>query len=197
MNDKPELQLISESRNGNREAIDELFRRHYPVCVKVARRILQSPDQSMDAVQSAYLSAWRNFHSYRGDANFKTWISRIVMNQCLMQVRNASHAARPISLDQSTPGYAQLVIRDVSPTPEDRMQRVERETLLKVAAKLPPILRDALHLVAFHGLSLSETAAALALSVPTIKTRLFRARSLMRSELTNLREQIIPMKEAA
>ena len=82
MPDKPELQLITDSRNGDMEAIAELFRRHYPVSVNVARRILPARDESSDAVQSAYLSAFRNFNSFRGDSSFKTRASAGSCSSC-------------------------------------------------------------------------------------------------------------------
>src|SRR5271165_1395526 len=72
MPDKSELQLIIESRTGDREAIAELFRRHYPLSIRVARRMLPVRDESLDVVQSAYLSAYRNFNSFRADSSFKT-----------------------------------------------------------------------------------------------------------------------------
>ena len=72
LNDTPEPQLIGDARNGNRDAIAELFRRHYPHSIAVARRILPEQEVFLDAVQSAYLSAFRNFQAFRGDASFKT-----------------------------------------------------------------------------------------------------------------------------
>src|ERR1700730_6061265 len=122
MPDKPELQLITDSRNGDREAMAELFRRHYPLSIRLARRILPERDESSDAVQSAYLSAFRNFNSFRGDSSFKTWITRIVVNQCLMHVRNSARPRHFISLDDSDSGLGPVLVRDMAPTPEDLMQ---------------------------------------------------------------------------
>ena len=84
-----EQQLISRARNGDEDAIAELFRRHYTHSISVARRILPSQEESLDAVQSAYLSAFRNIQSFREEASFKTWITRIVQNQCLMHLRES------------------------------------------------------------------------------------------------------------
>lgn len=82
MSHRPELQLITDARNGDRDAMAELFRRHHPLLIRVARRILPACDEYSDAVQSAYLSAFRNFKSFRGDSSFRTWITQIVINQC-------------------------------------------------------------------------------------------------------------------
>src|SRR5262249_22422088 len=77
-----EIDLIPLARQGDRLAIAELFRRHYPSSLSVARRILGSGEDSYDAVQTAYCSAFEHFSSFRGEAGFRTWITRIVMNCC-------------------------------------------------------------------------------------------------------------------
>jgi RNA polymerase sigma-70 factor (ECF subfamily) len=188
MSDKPELQLITDSRNGDMEAMAELFRRHYPISISLARRILPARDESSDAVQSAYLSAFRNFNSFRGESSFKTWITQIVINQCLVHVRSSAHRQHFISLDDSMSGLARVVIRDTAPTPEDVVQSREMcKTLRDTTARLPRPLRETFSLCALSGLSIAETAKELGLSVPATKTRLFRARSYMRSALKNVR----------
>jgi RNA polymerase sigma-70 factor (ECF subfamily) len=189
MLDKPELQLITDSRNGDMEAMAELFRRHYPLAFSAARRILPERDESSDAVQSAFLSAFRNFNSFRGDSSFRTWITRIVINHCLMHIRNSAHRRHFISLDASVSGLAPVVVRDMAPTPEDRMQSREmRKTLDETTARLPRPLREPFTLCAISGLSIAETAQELGLTVSATKTRLFRARSFMRSELKTMRD---------
>jgi RNA polymerase sigma-70 factor (ECF subfamily) len=189
MSGKPELQLITDSRNGDTEAMAELFRQYYPLSISLARRILPARDESSDAVQSAYLSAFRNFNVFRGDSSFKTWITRIVVNQCLMRVRSSARTRRFISLDDSVSGLGPVLVRDKAPTPEDLMQRAEmRKTLVETVDRLPRPLRETFTLRAISGLSLAETAKALGLTVPATKTRLFRARSFMRSALKNMRD---------
>jgi RNA polymerase sigma-70 factor (ECF subfamily) len=190
MPDKPELQLIADSRNGDIEAMAELFRQHYPLSISLARRILPARDESSDAVQSAYLSAFRNFNSFRGDSSFKTWITRIVINHCLMHIRNSAHRRHFISLDDSVSGMTPVVVRDMTPTPEDLMQsRETRKMLGETTARLPRLLRETFTLCAISGLSIAETAKALGLTVPATKTRLFRARSFMRSALKSMRDK--------
>jgi RNA polymerase sigma-70 factor, ECF subfamily len=183
---KPELQLITESRNGDMEAMAELFRRHYPRSISLARRILPARDESSDAVQSAYLSAFRNFNSFRGDSSFKTWIARIVVNHCLMHLRKSARWRRFVNLDDCDSGSAPVVVRDMKPTPEDLMQNREMCRMLgETTARLPLPLRETFTLFVISGLSIAETAKELSLTVPATKTRLFRARSFMRSALKN------------
>src|SRR5258708_2288483 len=143
LNEAPETQLIGDARNGNRDAIAELFRRHYAHSITVARRILPAQEEFLDAVQSAYLSAFRNFQSFRGDASFKTWITRIVLNQCLMRVREPGRHRITLSLDQPSIGGTLPSIAGDSPTPEALVLWAEMESAIAdAAAKLPKGLSD-------------------------------------------------------
>src|SRR5580704_4795411 len=99
MREKREPDLIAAAKLGDGAAIAELFERHYPSSLGVARRILRSEEESQDAVQSAYLSAFRHLRSFRGDAAFKTWITRIVTNHCLMRLRQPWRRVTRINLE--------------------------------------------------------------------------------------------------
>ena len=187
MHDKPESELVTHSRNGDTSAMDELFRRHYFSLIGVARGILASQDEFLDAVQSAYLAAFRNFDSFQGEASFKTWITRIVINQCLMRLREPARHRPSLSLDHPGPSGTLPVVVDRAPTPEDHAQRAEtRKAVLDAAARLPTNLRDVTR-CSLSGLSLRETAQALGLTEQAAKMRMFRARSRMRIELKAFR----------
>jgi RNA polymerase sigma-70 factor (ECF subfamily) len=149
----------------------------------VARRILPVQEEFMDAVQSAYLAAYRNFKSFRGDASFKTWITRIVLNQCLMRLREPRGRRFTRSLDLLGRDGAPPSIAVESRTPEDLALRAEIESAVAEAvSKLPKALGD-VFTRSLSGLSIRDTAEALGLTVPATKTRLFRARSQLRQEL--------------
>jgi RNA polymerase sigma-70 factor (ECF subfamily) len=184
LNETPETQLIGDARNGNRDAITELFRRHYAHSIAVARRILPAQEEFLDAVQSAYLSAFRNFQSFRGDASFKTWITRIVLNQCLMRLRRRRWCRFGLSLDLLERTGAPPSVAEDSPSPENLALRAEMEsTVAKAVSKLPGPLRDVFTRCGVSGLTMRDTADALGLTVPATKTRLFRARLQLRQEL--------------
>jgi RNA polymerase sigma-70 factor, ECF subfamily len=188
MHNKPELQLIADFRNGDVGAITESFQRHYASSLRVTRRILPARDESQDAVQSAYLSAFRNCSSFRGESSFKTWITKIVINQCVMHLRNSSRQRRWVSLDDSFPGSVPPMVVDQAPTPEDLVRSAEiHQKVVDTAGRLPRPLRDVFVLSTISGLSVAETAKALGLTVPATKTRIFRARSFMRSQLRDMR----------
>src|SRR5260370_42379669 len=102
--EEPESDLISEARNGDEGAMAELFRRHYTHSISVARRMLPAQEEFLDALQSAYLSAFRNFQSFRAEASFKTWITRIVLNQCIIRLREPYRHRITLGLDEPVPG---------------------------------------------------------------------------------------------
>src|SRR5271155_1377789 len=87
MQEKREPELIAACKRGDRAAGTELLGRHYASSLRLARGILRSEEESWDAVQSAYFLALRHIRNFRGDARFKTWITRIVMNECLVRLR--------------------------------------------------------------------------------------------------------------
>jgi RNA polymerase sigma-70 factor (ECF subfamily) len=184
LNETPEPQLVNDARNGNRDAIAELFRRHYTHSIAVARRILPAQEEFLDAVQSAYLSAFRNLQSFRGDASFKTWITRIVLNQCLMRLREPRRHRITLSVDHLGRDGAPPTLTVDSRTPESLALRAEIEsTVADAVSKLPKALSDVFTRCSVSGLSIRDTAEALGLTVPATKTRLFRARSQLRQEL--------------
>jgi RNA polymerase sigma-70 factor (ECF subfamily) len=189
----PELELIAAARNGDEDAMAELFRRQYPYSIAMARRMLPAQEEYLDAVQSAYLSAFRNFQSFRAEATFKTWITRIVLNQCLMHLREPGLRRITLSLDQSDHGDAMPVTAAHSPTPEDLALRAElNRAVADAAAVLPKRLNDVFTRCTISGLSIQDTAQALGLTVQATKTRLFRARCLVRQKLQAFRDGITP-----
>jgi len=182
MREKHEPELIAAGKRGDTAAISELFERHYPSSLSVARRILRSDEESQDAVQSAYLSAFRHLHSFRGDAAFKTWITRIVTNHCLMRLRQPWR--RWIDFDTLAVNGGSSKLTSPEPTPEASASCREIATALAAAtASLPKPLLDVFQLYAFAGLSLRQVAAAMGLTLPAAKSRLFRANARMRKRL--------------
>jgi RNA polymerase sigma-70 factor (ECF subfamily) len=178
--DEPEL--IALGKRGDKAAITELFERHYPSSLSVARRILRSNEESQDAVQSAYLSAFRHLHSFRGDAAFKTWITRIVTNHCLMRLRQPWLRSMDLDTLAANGGWSRLTSPE--PTPEaSAFCREIASALAAAAASLPKPLSDVFQLYAFSGLSLRQIAVAMGLTLPAAKSRLFRANARMRKRL--------------
>jgi RNA polymerase sigma-70 factor (ECF subfamily) len=179
-----ETELIAQGQQGNQEAIAELFRRHYASALRLAYGILRHTDDAQDAVQSGFFLAFRRLSSFRGDSSFKTWVTRIVANCCLLQLREARRKVR-WARPEDRAGATWL---DLLPSPEPSPERIawRREiasALSAAVATLPEHLREAYVLFAISGLPLREVAATLGLTVSATKTRLFRARAGIRTSL--------------
>ena len=184
MQQHPDSELIAEGRNGDGQALSELFERHYSTSVRIARRILGTDEEAFDAVQSAYLAAFEHFQSFRGDAQFKTWITRIVKNQCFMYLRRPEHRKLRINLDENEMRDVEIALANRTPTPEDLAWRHEVDRALSDAAgRLPRRLQDVYALCCTRGLRVSEAAVKLGLTIPATKTRLCRAQERMRAAL--------------
>jgi RNA polymerase sigma-70 factor (ECF subfamily) len=184
MQDKRDPELIAACKLGDNAAGTELLGRHYASSLRLARGILRSEEESQDAVQSAYFSALRHIRNFRGDATFKTWITRIVMNECLARLRQRKRRRDWVSLDDQDRSAKLNMLASSAPTPEKFTPSQEIASALSHAASiLPKPLRDVFALCAFSGRSLEEAATALGLTVGATKTRLFRARARMRSHL--------------
>jgi RNA polymerase sigma-70 factor (ECF subfamily) len=184
MSEKREPELIAAAQRGDQTAISELFERHYPSSLVVARRILRSEEDSQDAVQSAYLSAFRNLRSFRGEAAFKTWITRIVTNYCLLRFRQPWRRTHSLGLDVLSAKECPARLTSPGPTPEVFTFRREIAVAVSNAtAALPKPLCDVFRLHVISGLSVKQVAAATGLTLPATKSRLFRAKARMRQRL--------------
>jgi RNA polymerase sigma-70 factor, ECF subfamily len=145
----------------------------------IALRITGSPADAEDAMQDAFLSAFRSWSSFRADASPRTWLYRIAVNAALQRVR----AGRPVEYLSEEEGELEDV-RDWSGDVPEAAARAELlAELERGIGLLPPELRVALVLRDIEGLSTAETAASLELSEPAVKSRLHRARVLLRGFL--------------
>ena len=184
MQETPEATLITESQQGGQRAIAELVRRHYPASLQLARGFLRQTEDAQDAVQMAYFLALRRLETFRGEASFKTWINRIVVNCCLVQLREARRRVTWVRLDDFHGTQVPGILASHAPTPEKATWSHEISSAISAAlAKLPEHLREAYTLFEISGLSLAEVASALGLSVSATKTRVFRARAGIRRSL--------------
>ena len=184
MQEKSEIELIARGRQGDQAALGELFTRYYPSCLRVARGILRSNDDCQDAVQAAYLLAFRHLCRFRGEACFKTWITRIVVNCCLMQLRDERRRASWVQLEDLHGGQGPDGLTSSFPSPETvTWSREIGSALSEAFDSLPKKLSEAYGLYAASDLSLKEVAAQLRLTLPATKTRLSRARAGMRRHL--------------
>jgi len=171
--------LIAAHVAGDQDAFGELVRRHRDRMWAVALRTLRDPDEAADALQEAFISAFRAAGSFRAESQVTTWLHRIVVNACLDRVRRRN--ARPTAPLPETGPHEPAV-------PRDAMS--ERETQLAVQdalAQIPVEQRAAIVLVDVEGYSVAETAAILGVAEGTVKSRCARGRAKLAVLLGHLR----------
>src|SRR5450432_4503846 len=181
-----ELALVASGKAGDVTAFEELVRRYDRNVFRIAQHITQNREDAEDVVQDAFIKAYTNLKQFQGQSKFYTWLVRIAVNEALMKLRRR-RPERMVSLDEDVKTEDDSVPREVAdwaPNPEQNYYQAElREILDKTINGLPASFRTVFVLRDVEGLSTEETAAALELSVPAVKSRLLRARLQLRERL--------------
>ena len=181
----PDAALIAQVLGGDLAAFEELVRRHERRVYRVTLAITQNKEDAEDAMQEAFLKALENLAQFEGAARFSTWLTRIAVNEALQRLRKRG---RLESLDEPIETEEGLVphqIEDWRDNPEQQYAREElRDLLERAVGSLPPIYRMVFVLRDVEHMSNEEAAEALSLSVPAVKSRLLRARLMMRERLS-------------
>jgi RNA polymerase sigma-70 factor (ECF subfamily) len=187
--------LLQRLRSGEDTAYEELVRAYGGRLLAVARRFLPSEDDARDALQDAFLNAFRSIDRFEGQAQLSTWLHRIVVNACLMKLRTRRRKPEQ-SIDDLLPGWQE----DGHPERPasawrtnslEALQRVELRELVRAKIQLlPESYRNVLMLRDIEDLDTEETAKAMGISPGAVKTRLHRARQALRELLEpHLREE--------
>ncbi|NBE93147.1 RNA polymerase sigma factor SigM [Nonomuraea sp. KC401] len=177
-----DAELLTAHINGDTHAFSEIVKRHRDRMWAVALRTLGDPDEAADAVQDAFVSAYRKAATFRGEAAVTTWLHRIVVNACLDRMRRKS--VRPVADDE----LIEAAERE-TPLPD---QTVEREVSMEVSAALkllPSDQRAALVLVDMMGYSVEDAAHVLQVPSGTVKSRCARGRAKLAPILSHLRNR--------
>jgi RNA polymerase sigma-70 factor (ECF subfamily) len=178
-----DLDLIGRIRTGDAHAMEALMRRHNRTLFRTARAILRDDAEAEDAVQEAYLQAYRSLAGFRGESKFSTWLVRIVANEALMRRRRNARTAAVIPIDSSEQAEAGM---SLEAGPENEALRGQMRRILEARIdRLPDGYRAVFVLRALEELSVEETASALDIPEATVRTRYFRARSLLRESLAH------------
>ncbi len=181
-----ELALVQAAKAGDIGAFEELVKRYDRNVFRIAQHITQNREDAEDVVQDAFLKAYENLGQFQGQSKFYTWLVRIAVNEALMKLRRR-RPERTVSLDQDVVTEEDTIPREVadwSPNPEQLYTQAElRDILAKTIQGLPASFRTVFVLRDVEGLSTEETAEALDLSIPAVKSRLLRARLQLRERL--------------
>lgn len=178
--------LIERIRNGERELFYELIRPYERRMYAAAFAILRNEADAEDAAQEAVLKAFRNIKQFRSEAKFSTWLIQIAINEARMRRRkNHPELIEPIAGRQDESGdYVPRDFADWREIPSETLERKEvRERLAEALASLGQIYRDVFILRDMQHLSIEETASVLKISTASVKTRLLRARLMLRDLL--------------
>jgi RNA polymerase sigma-70 factor (ECF subfamily) len=178
-----DLQLVNLSKHGDREAFGELIHRHRRRCVNLAASILRNRGEAEEETQNACWKAFEHIDQFHGDAEFSTWLLRIVENQCLMLIRQRRRA-HFVQLDDPEAGNGpiQLPAPDADPEGELGMREV-LEVLQTEIRRIPPLLRKVILLRDVEELPMHDLAERLGITVPAAKSRLLRARAELRQRM--------------
>jgi len=183
----PDVALVDLARGGDVTAFDVLVRKYDRRVFRIAQHITQNHEDAEDVVQDAFLKAYQKLHQFQGNSKFYTWLVRIAVNESLMRLRKR-RAGKMVSIDEEIETEEGSVPRDLAdwgPNPEQNYDQAELGDILrKTIQGLPPGFRTVFALRDVEGLSTEETAEALGLSVPAVKSRLLRARLQLRERLS-------------
>ena len=177
--------LVAAAQAGDIVAFETLVGRYERKILRLAQNITQNREDAEDVMQEAFLKAYEHLSGFQGNSRFYTWLVRIAVNQALMKLRK--RRPNQVSIDEEVNTGEDLIPREIEdwgPSPEDRYKQTELSDILsEVIADLDPSFRIVFQLRDIEELSTEETAEALGLSVPAVKSRLLRARLKLRQKL--------------
>lgn len=184
--DVSDTALAARIAAGDRGAFEQLMRRYNRRLFRVARATLGEDRDAEDALQDAYLAAYRSIASFRGGSTLSTWLTRIVLNECYARLRRTARRDNVVPITLSADGELPLDVPDTNAeSPEQAAMREEiRQLLVRHVDALPSDLRTVFVMRSVEDLSVEETAQCLGIPEATVRTRHFRARALLRDSLT-------------
>ncbi|HET7767035.1 MAG TPA: RNA polymerase sigma factor [Burkholderiales bacterium] len=185
----PDSELVKRVAAHDHEAFRVLMKRHNQMLYRAARSILKNETEAEDAVQEAYLQAYRAMGDFRGDAKVSTWLVRIVVNESITRLHKHARRAEVIRLegDELHDQHSSEDSMNDSPPelPERAALRSETRRLLETKIdELPDAFRTVFVLRAVEEMSVEEAAAVLGIPEATVRTRFFRAKGMLRESLS-------------
>src|ERR1700688_1876910 len=178
--------LVAQAREGDTQAFAELVRRYEAKIFRLAQHITQNREDAEDVLQETFLKAYEHLNQFQGNSKFYNLIGRIAGNQALMKLRKRK-SDKTVSMDEGIDTGEDVVVREIAAWDENPEQRYSREELSEIlnsaVESLAPAYRTVFVLRDVEDLSTEETAEALDLSIPAVKSRLLRARLQLRERL--------------
>jgi RNA polymerase sigma-70 factor (ECF subfamily) len=191
-----ETLLLERCRQGDMEAFDRLLTLHQDAVYRTALRLLGDPEEACDLAQDVLLTAFRKIHQFRGGAKFSTWLYRITVNLARNRWKAASRRPYVLSLDTDGPENDEDDLAHTLDAPDSlpgpRAKAADREALRVLeheVAALPEVFREVIILRHVEECSYEEIAEVLAVNLGTVKSRLSRAREILRERLGPLLDE--------
>ncbi len=178
-------QLVALAKQGDRDAFGELVLRHRRRCANLATSILRHRGEAEEETQNACWKAFKHIDQFHGEAEFSTWLLRIVENQCLMLIRQR-RLAQFVHLDDIEPERGSAPVQLPAPDADPEGELGKREVLKVLQSEIrsiPPLLRNVLVMRDMEELPVSDLAAKLGITVAAVKSRLLRARAELRRRM--------------
>ena len=187
-------ELVARARASDVAAFEELVGRHEEKVYRLAMRFTRNETDAAEIVQETFLSAWRNLEGFQGKAQFASWLYRVAVNAALMMLRSQKRHPQ-VAVDDVTPEVLGEAVKDAGPglgagpdwsrRPDEQFQSDELRRQIQLAVdQLPESQRSVFLMRDVDGLSTEETGELLGVSLPTVKTRLHRARLALREAIT-------------
>ncbi len=181
-----DLCLVERVQKGDTAAFEELVHRYHRSVYNLALRLTDNPEDASDIAQETFLRVYRNMHTFRGDAELKTWIYRITVNQSsnLLRWWRRRFRHKSITIDTEYDGRVSERLMSSLETPEQATLNTEKRRMIQEAlSRIKFDFRVAVILRDIEGLSYEEIGQALGLSVGTVKSRISRGREELREQL--------------
>ena len=189
--------MIARILAGDAQLFHELIRPYERRVYAMALGFLHNEADAEDAAQEAFLKAFRKLSSFRGDAKFGTWLVSIVLNEARSRIRHRD-TIKMESLDEPPDAEGHVspaLLRDWKEIPSEALERKEvRQLLQKAITSLPLIYREVFELRDVQQCNVNETAAALGISIASVKVRLHRARMMLQKHLAPQLKQMAPKR---
>jgi RNA polymerase sigma-70 factor, ECF subfamily len=186
----PDEALVQAARGGDMVAFEELVARHRDKIYARAYTMMRNEDEAVDLSQEAWVKGWQRLAQFQGESSFTTWMTRIVINLCLDQLRRKKRQRSESieELDEESGGVErQMPVVTVNPT--ERLERVEmRQRIDEALGKLSDAHRTVLVLHEFEYMEYKTIAKTMNCSIGTVMSRLFYARRRMASLLQDLKK---------
>jgi len=182
--------LVKASRKGDMKAFEELVARHRDKIYARAYSMMRNEEEAIDLSQEAWVKGWQRLEQFQGESSFTTWMTRIVINLCLDQLRRKKrHHVESVELLDEESGGVERQMPVVTVNPTERLERAElRVRIDRALNQLSEAHRTVLILHEFEEMEYKNIAKTMNCSIGTVMSRLFYARRKMAALLTDLKK---------